>query len=361
MRVADLVPFYELVGTIQPPKALHAGDRLNLVTDVAPPIHLSTIFRYSNDPNDLGPSEDPVAEFNGKNFVYSHEFAPNATRFEAVCSTLFKGNAVSYATVSVGEGYHVTHEVISVISRFSGLEKLPLDCPAESLNAGDVILLETPGNPLGIAFNIVEGPLVLDIVMHSGSKYFGDHSDLLCGVLATKRDGWTKQLFEDRVALSNVLGNLEGWLGTRSLRTMGVRIQRASEDSAKLISWLHNGLNAPSPAAGSEEAIIQAVLQKIYHASLQNEDWLKKQMPNDFGPVFAIIFTTENFARALPSKLHYFQHATSLGGVKSLIEWRALSDSKVDRKLVRISVGLENWEDLKDDLLRAFASLAGTQ
>jgi cystathionine beta-lyase/cystathionine gamma-synthase len=343
------------------------------------------------------------AEFNGKNYVYSREFAPNATRFEAVLSTLLKGNAVSYATglaalhaaftllnprrVSVGEGYHGSHEVISVVSRLSGLEKLPLDCPAESLNAGDVILLETPVNPHGIAFNIEEyaekahsrGAYLIvdstfappglqdpflwgaDIVMHSGSKYFGGHSDLLCGVLATKRADWTKQLFEDRVALGNVLGNLEGWLGTRSLRTMEVRVQRASENSAKLISWLHHGLNASSPAAGSEEATIRAVLQKIYHASLQDEPWLKKQMPNGFGPVFSIILNSEESARALPSKLHYFQHATSLGGVESLIEWRALSDSKVDRKLLRVSVGLENWEDLKNDLLQAFASLAGAQ
>lgn len=289
--------------------------------------------------------------------------------------------------VSVGEGYHGSHEVIAVISRLSGLEKLPLDCPAESLNVGDVILLETPVNPLGTAFNIqgyadkahsrgaylivdstfappgLQDPFMwgADIVMHSGSKYFGGHSDLLCGVLAVKRDDWLKQLYEDRVALGNVIGNLEGWLGTRSLRTLEVRVQRASENSAKLISWLHNALNASSPASGSEEAIVQTVLQKIYHASLQDEPWLRKQMPNGFGPVFSVVLHREDFARALPSELSFFQHATSLGGVESLIEWRALSDSKVDRKLLRISVGLENWEDLKNDLLQAFTSLASEQ
>lgn len=289
--------------------------------------------------------------------------------------------------VSVGEGYHGSHEVIAVISRLSGLEKLPLDCPAESLNAGDVILLETPVNPFGTAFNIQEytekahsrdaylivdstfappglqDPFLwgADIVMHSGSKYFGGHSDLLCGVLAVKRDDWLKQLYEDRVALGNVMGNLEGWLGTRSLRTLEVRVQRASENSARLISWLHNALNASSPAPASEEATVQTVLQKIYHASLQNESWLQKQMPNGFGPVFSIVLHRENFARALPSKLSFFHHATSLGGVESLIEWRALSDSRVDRKLLRISVGLENWEDLKNDLLQAFTSLANEQ
>ncbi|KAJ5161715.1 hypothetical protein N7492_007107, partial [Penicillium capsulatum] len=380
-------------------QALHADDRCNLVTDVAPPIHLSTTFRYPNDPQLLIPSEDPVAEFDGTNYVYSREFAPNATRFEAILSSLLKGNAVSYATglaalhaaltllnprrVSIGEGYYGSHEVISVISRLSGLEKLPLDCPADSLHEGDVIVLETPVNPFGVAFNIEEyaekahsrGAYLIvdstfappglqdpflwgaDIVMHSGSKYFGGHSDLLCGVLATKRDDWTKQLYEDRIALGNVIGNLEGWLGARSLRTLDVRVQRASENSAKVILWLHRALNAPSPAKGTEEFIIQAVLQKIYHASLQDEPWLKKQMPNGFGPVFAIVLHREDYARALPSELKFFQHATSLGGVESLIEWRALSDARVDRKLLRLSVGLENWEDLKSDLLQAFQSL----
>ncbi|KAJ5664473.1 Pyridoxal phosphate-dependent transferase major region subdomain 2 [Penicillium longicatenatum] len=380
-------------------QALHADDRLNLVTDVAPPIHLSTIFRYPEDPNELTVSEDPVAEFDGKNYVYSREFAPNQTRFEAVLSSLTKGNAVSYATglaalhaaltllnprrISVGEGYHGSHEVISVVSRLSGLQKLGLDCPAEDLNEGDVILLETPINPLGTAFSIEEyakkahsrGAYLIvdstfappglqdpflwgaDIIMHSGSKYFGGHSDLLCGVLVTKRADWTKQLFEDRLALGNVLGNMESWLGVRSLRTLEVRVQRASQNSAKLISWLDAALNAPSPAAGSEAAIVQAVLQKMYHASLQKESWLEKQMPNGFGPVFSIVLHKEEYAKHLPSKLHYFQHATSLGGVESLIEWRALSDPRVDRKLLRISIGLESWEDLKEDLFQAFKSL----
>jgi cystathionine beta-lyase/cystathionine gamma-synthase len=286
--------------------------------------------------------------------------------------------------VSVGDGYHGSHEVISVISRLSGLQKLDLDCPAEILEEGDVILLETPVNPLGTAFNIEEyakkahsrgaylivdstfGPPGLqdpflwgaDIVFHSGSKYFGGHSDMLCGVIAVKREDWLKRLYEDRVALGSNIGNLEGWMGLRSLRTLEVRVQRASENCAQLISWLDGAMKAPGPAPGSEEFIVQAVVQKMYHASLQDEPWLVKQMPCGFGPVFSIILHNETFAKTLPSKLNFFQHATSLGGVESLIEWRALSDSKVDRKLLRISIGLENWGDLKADLLQAFTSLA---
>lgn len=285
--------------------------------------------------------------------------------------------------ISVGEGYHGSHEIISLVSRLSGLQKLDLDCPAENLEKGDVVLLETPVNPLGTALSIehfakkahergaylivdstfappgLQDPFLwgADIVMHSASKYFGGHSDILCGVLATKRTDWTKQLFVDRMAMGNVIGNLESYLGVRSLRTMEVRVQRASQNSAELISWLHQAMNVSSPASGTPEFAVQAVVRKIYHASLQDEPWLSKQMPNGFGPVFSIVLKTEEFARQLPSKLAFFQHATSLGGVESLIEWRALSDSKIDRKLLRVSVGLENWEDLRNDLLQAFKSL----
>lgn len=356
----------------------------------------------------LPPTENSVLivlqeEFDGKNYVYSREFAPNATRFEAVLSSLLKGYAVSYTTglaalhaalillnprhVSVGEGYHGTHEVISVISRLSGLEKLPLDCSAESLGEGDVVILETPVNPLGTALSIKEfaekahsrGAYLIvdstfappslqdpflwgaDIVMHSGSKYFGGHSDLLCGVLAVKSKDWQKKLIEDRLALGNVMGNMESWLALRSLRTLDVRVQRASESSGNLVAWLYKALTAATPEPNSEEHLVQAVLQKIHHASFQNEPWLLEQMPNGFGPVFSIVLQSEEFARVLPSKLALFQHATSLGGVESLIEWRALSDSRVDRKLLRVSVGLENWEDLKNDLLQGFRLLVVKQ
>ncbi|KAJ9399198.1 hypothetical protein DTO282F9_3821 [Paecilomyces variotii] len=380
-------------------QALHADDPLNQVTDVAPPIHLSTTYRYPNEPEKLIPSADPVAEFTGNNYIYSREFAPNTTRFETILSSLLHGHAISYSSglaalhatltllnphhISLGDGYHGSHEVISVISRLSGLQKLPLDCPASSLEKGDVILLETPINPFGTAFNIEEyaikahsrgaylivdstfGPPGLqdpflwgaDIVLHSGSKYFGGHSDLLCGVVATKNEEWTKTLLEDRLAIGNVMGNLEGWLGVRSLRTLEIRVQRASQNAAELIAWLQRGLNNIEPAKGSEDYFVQTVVEKIHHVSLQDEPWVRKQMPNGFGPVFSLVLRNEEFARRLPSKLAFFHHATSLGGVESLIEWRALSDLRVDRKLLRISVGLENWLDLKNDLLGAFKAL----
>ncbi|KAL3465195.1 hypothetical protein BJX64DRAFT_275311 [Aspergillus heterothallicus] len=329
--------------------------------------------------------------------VYSRLTAPNFTRFETVLSSLLNGKAISYSSglsalhaalvllnprrISIGNGYHGCHGVIDLFSRLTGMQKLPLDCPAEQLEAGDVIHLETPVNPEGTSFNIenyakkahsrgayliVDGTFAppplqdpfqwgADLVMHSGSKYFGGHSDVLCGVLATQNKDWAEQLFKDRVFLGSVMGNMESWLGVRSLRTLEVRVQRLSQNATNLVSWLQSALKAQNVAAGSDEEATQKVLQQVFHSSLQKEDessWLLKQMPNGFGPVFSITMKEEDFARKLPSKLAFFQHATSLGGVESLIEWRTMSDKTVDRRLLRVSIGLENWEDLRRDLKR---------
>jgi cystathionine beta-lyase/cystathionine gamma-synthase len=303
--------------------------------------------------------------------------------------------------ISIGEGYHGCHGVIKIHEKLTGLKKLPLDCPAEELQPGDVVHLETPLNPTGLARNLKAyadkahargayltvdatfGPPPLqdpflwgaDIVMHSGTKYIGGHSDMLCGILAVNparvKEGWFKGLMAERLYLGSVMGSMEGWLGIRSLRTLEVRVERQALSVGKLVGWLHAALHPEKePTMGDTIAlssgnskIIREVLANVQHASLQEDDlkdgWLKNQMPNGFGPVFAITMMTEDFARKLPSKLKLFHHATSLGGVESLIEWRTMTDDTVDTRLLRVSIGIESWENLRDDLLAGFKALAG--
>lgn len=304
---------------------------------------------------------------------------------KAPCLTYSSGLSALYAAyvflnpkrVSIGGGYHGSHGVLGLHRKLTGAEVLGLDCKEEELREGDVVHLETPVNPTGEAFDISEfaekahrrgayllvdatfGPPGLqdpfqwgaDIVMHSGTKYLGGHSDMLCGVLASNRPGWMDKLKDERIYLGSVMGSLEGWLGVRSLRTLEVRVVRQSESAEKLVAWLDE-------LARKEDALGK-VVERVWHASLQKEDfgWLKKQMPNGFGPVFAVTMRSESLAKSLPSKLELFHHATSLGGVESLIEWRAMSDKTVDTRLLRVSVGLEHFEDLKDDMLRGFEAL----
>ena len=164
----------------------------------------------------------------------------------------------------------------------------------------------------------------------------------------------------DRLYLGSVMGNMESWLGCRSLRTLSVRVQRQSSNTEKLVHWIGTALHSSSPSSSlsDDDKAVRACVAQVFHASLQKkDDWLLKQMPNGYGPVFSITLKDANMARKLPSKLSFFHHATSLGGVESLIEWRSMSDAHVDQRLLRVSIGLENWEDLRDDLAQAFKRL----
>lgn len=286
--------------------------------------------------------------------------------------------------IAIGDGYHGCHGVIKLLSKLTGLQMVDLDCPDSELQKGDVIHVETPLNPTGEARDLefyrrkadrtgawltvdatfAPPPLLdpflwgADVVVHSGTKYFGGHSDMLSGVLAVapRHSAWVEELFMERLILGSVLGSFEGWLGVRSLRTLEIRVKKQSQDAEKLVQWLSSELKKDGSA-------VSKVVKKVTHASLQHKDlegensWLRRQMPNGYGPVFSFLTKQQGDAKRLPSKLHLFHHATSLGGVESLIEWRAMSDTSSDKALLRVSVGIEGWEDLRDDLLQAFDAL----
>ncbi|KAI4284911.1 MAG: hypothetical protein L6R38_001054 [Xanthoria sp. 2 TBL-2021] len=374
-------------------QAIHADDDLNTTSDVAPPLHVSTTFRYADDPKDLVPIANADVRLLRTYVPSSHDLQPHAPPTDiynrSPCLAALHAAYVylNPGRVSIGDGYHGSHGVLNIQQKLCGTRMLPLHCPASDLQQGDVIHLETPLNPTGEAYNIAEyaekahsrGAILLvdstfgppglqdpfewgaDIVMHSGTKYLGGHSDMLCGVLATNKKQWLAGLREERMFLGSVMGNMESWLGVRSLRTLDLRVKRQSENASRLVNWLDFCKNSDS--RGEETELVKTVVEKIQHASLQHEDmpWLKQQMPQGFGPVFAIWAKEERMARQLPSLLTLFHHATSLGGVESLIEWRSMSDRTVDSRVLRVSVGVEDWEDLKADLMRGFKDLLRKQ
>lgn len=214
--------------------------------------------------------------------------------------------------LSIGGGYHGSHGVADIFTRLTGMKQLPLDCPAEELEEGDLVLLETPVNPYGEVFDIehyvkkahsrgakilldstfAPPPLLdpfkwgVDIIMHSATKYIGGHSDLLGGVLVTQSLDTRWALWEDRMYLGSMMGGLEAWLGVRSLRTMELRVRRQSENATKLVTWMNNVLIGDDTDETSKT--MRSVIAKLRHASLQIEPWVKEQMPNGYGPVFAI-------------------------------------------------------------------------
>ncbi|KAF1831257.1 cystathionine gamma-synthase (O-succinylhomoserine (thiol)-lyase) [Decorospora gaudefroyi] len=402
---------------------IHADDRINVLTDVAPPIHTSTTFRYPHNPDHLQPvPEDGEFMDLSTPLVYSRLASASTNRLETILAPLIypaakeeeldgsdglANHVISYTSglsafhallvnivpkvIAISGGYHGCHGVIDLHKKMHSVKTIDLHADdatwdAAGLSKGDLVHLETPLNPTGEAFEIAKyakraharGALLsvdatfappglqdpfqwgADVVMHSGTKYIGGHSDMLCGVLATAKGAEglkrAKTMRAERIFLGGVLGSLEGWLGVRSLRTLDLRVQRQSSNAERLVRWLHDCLDSK----GEDQEAVKKVVSKVAHASLQESDmsWLKQQMPNGFGPVFSVYMKGMQQARRLPSKLRLFHHATSLGGVESLIEWRRMSDTEVDNTLLRVSVGIENWEDLKNDLLSAFKALA---
>ena len=141
------------------------------------------------------------------------------------------------------------------------------------------------------------------------------------------------------------------------MRTLELRVVRQSESAERLVAFLDKAVKGEDDS--EDGRAVKAAVKSVEHASLQEEDmgWLREQMPNGFGPVFALHLKSGEFAKRLPSKLDLFHHATSLGGVESLIEWRRMSDNTVADTLVRVSVGIESWEDLKRDIVEGCKAL----
>lgn len=366
---------------------IHSDDKNNRVSDVAPPINVSTTFRY--DKNDLVPwNERENLDFMDTTPIYSRLSHPNSTRLESLFSDILDGHAVIYSSglaafygamtyynpkqLFIGQSYHGVHGIADIFTRNYGLVQRPLEDIEEYAREGDVVHLESPVNPFGISYDIQsyadkahsKGALLIidstfappplqyawnfgaDMIMHSATKYFGGHSDLLSGVLVTKDESVSKKLKDDRLYLGTNVPNLESYLLLRSLRTYEMRIRKQSENVIQIVNFLCEN-----------KAKYSTVLKEIYHSSLQSEKFVRKQLVGGYNPVFSISLANKEQCKQLPLKLKLFQHATSLGGIESLIEWRAMTDPYIDQTLIRISIGCESARDLIDDLTRAFDSL----
>ncbi|CAK9437505.1 uncharacterized protein LODBEIA_P18830 [Lodderomyces beijingensis] len=361
--------------------SIHGGDHLKTHSDVITPIHITTTYSYSSNPDELVPGglTDP------KTLIYSRENHPNAAQIEAIVESLVGYPTVVYnsglsafnalmthvnpKTLAIGDGYHGCQGIADIWKRNFGLKQIHILSDDEKewqgVKEGDLVHLETPLNPYGTYYDITEfaqkahargavlsvdatfapPPLLdpfqfgADIVMHSATKFFGGHSDLLAGLLIVKTPEIKNKLLLDRLVLGSNIANLESALLVRSLRTFELRVARQAKSAATIVAFLSRHQDA------------FPVLERIHHGSLQDDEFIKAQYPNGHTPVFSIELTSADKAKSLPSKLRLFHHATSLGGAESLIEWRAMSDDHISKKLLRISVGLEDPRDLLEDLV----------
>lgn len=195
---------------------------------------------------------------------------------------------------------------------------------------------------------LVVRPLALgaDVVMHSATKYLAGHSDLLMGVLVTASSERAESLRERRALTGAVPGALECYLALRGIRTLAVRMERAQANAGELARRLstHRAVN------------------RVRYPGLPADPGHERagRDHDGFGAMisFELAGTAEHAERVCTS-LRLISHATSLGGVESLIERRARHaldrDHGCPPTLLRLSVGIEHVEDLWADLSQALS------
>ncbi|KAJ6539250.1 cystathionine gamma-synthase [Mycena capillaripes] len=372
---------------------LHGDDALRRGEDVAPAISVSTTF-LSHLPNEGGGATDYRVHFfdlrtNPSRHVYSRYTTQNSTRVEHILSQITDGFALTYSSglaasyaalvfykpkrIAITEGYHGCHAMIQVYLKAApDVKIIKLDDEYES---GDLCWLETPLNPTGES-RCVGGKLLVDstfappplqypfkfgadCILHSATKYFGGHSDMLGGVLVVHTKEEWEILQSDRTYLGNMMGSLESWLLLRSLRTFHLRLPRQSETASALVEWLQKV--ALTPRGQYFEGIPGGVLTQVWHSSLQGKDSRGfdpcTQMTGGWNATFSIQVGICTYTAWFPHSLKYFTPATSLGGVESLAEYRFSWDPTSNPKAVRISIGVEDLEDLKADIRQALKHL----
>ena len=246
-----------------------------------------------------------------------------------------------------------------------------------------LIWIETPSNPLmnivdineikkiiqnekniilvvdnTFATPVLQNPLKLgaDIVLHSATKYLGGHSDLVMGALILNSKKIYNNLFLITKSCGAVPGPMDCFLALRGIKTLHLRMKKHCENAKEIVKFLSNN----------------QMIEKVYWPGLKshpNHEVAKKQM-NDFGGMVSFQFKKNNFKLTTKflSNLKLFKLAESLGGVESLIShpfsMTHASLSKEQKKinnitegLVRISIGIEHYEDLINDLSKAFNKL----
>ncbi len=205
---------------------------------------------------------------------------------------------------------------------------------------------------------VLQQPLILgaDLVVHSATKYLGGHSDLIAGLVVTKDPILGERIKFLQNACGAILAPFDSWLVVRGIETIHLRIQQHCNSALTIARYLEQ----------------HPLVAKVNYPGLgthPNHEIAKKQA-NGFGGIvsFCLQEDTEEAAIAFVTKTRLFKLAESLGGIKSLISHPANMTHKsipvekrraagVNDSLIRLSVGLENVEDLIHDLDQAFSAI----
>jgi len=370
-------------------KAIHAGQAPDPTTGaVILPIHPSSTY-----------AQDGVGGTRS-GYEYSRSANPTRTALQECLAALEGGrHAVAFGSgmgatdvllrVLLSPGDHIviphdayggTFRLVDKVLRPWGIEHTPVDlADVAALRAAlrpetRAIWCETPTNPLlGIAdiaavadvareaqarlvvdntfaSPYLQSPLALgaDVVLHSTTKYIGGHSDVVGGALITSDDALAEQLLFTQNAVGSVPSPFDAWLTLRGVKTLAVRMERHSDNAERVVAFLTG-----HPAVA-----------QVYYPGLPEHpghEAAAKQMRRFGGMVSIRLRGGREAALRVCAATEVFTLAESLGGVESLIEHPgqmthmsvAGSALQVPDDLVRLSVGIEDVEDLVEDLRNA--------
>lgn len=365
-------------------RAIHAGlDVHNESKAIVPPMHPSTVFEHREE------------GFQEGDLNYARYSNPNRLQLEALLADLEGGAAAAAFSAGVAAakavfqalapGDHVLMPADVYAGNRSLIKKImqPWGLKADFIDMTDtdgirssitgqtrLIWIETPSNPM---MNITDiravcelagghdiltcvdntwptpvnqRPLELgaDLVLHSTTKYFGGHSDILGGaVIARSPEGIFSRIREIQQLGGAVPSPRDCWLLCRSTRTMPYRMRGHNEHAAHLAKFLQN----------------HPRVEKVYYPGLTTHaghEIAKAQMSGFGGMISFLVAGGREEAIGIVAGSRLIKRATSLGGVESTWEHRRSSegeDSQTPENLIRISVGLEHPDDLMEDLERA--------
>lgn len=376
-------------------RAIHVGnERCPTTGAVVPPLHLASTFvqpgagewgefDYSRSGNPTRNAlETTLASLEGGCGALA--FASGMAATHCVTSMLQAGDHIIAGSDIYGGTYRLFHKIADRAEITVSLCDTTDPDNLERAMTSDtkLVWIETPGNPqmsitdikacadfahrydmlLAVdstfATPVLTRPLELgaDIVMHSATKYLGGHSDLMGGALVV-RDPWLrKELYFIQNATGAIMGPLECFLCSRGLKTLELRVREQSRTALALAEWLDS----------------HPQVTRVLYPGLPEHpghNIAAKQMTGGFGAMLTFELRgdfqqTKKFVES--TKL--FQLAVSLGAVESLIEQPAsMSHASYDSEdrakhgitdgLIRLSVGLEAFEDLQADLQQAFESI----
>lgn len=364
--------------------AIHAGGESDRETGaVSPPIHLTTTFRHD-------PAGERIA-----GYEYQREGNPTNDRLRTAIAALEGGTtALTFASgmaaaATLLECLPAGARILLPDDCYAGVrmlaaEYLPergvqvqrldmsdLDAVQAACDGGvDLIWVETPSNPLmkvsdiaalaalaqkhdallvcdnTFASPVLQQPLALgaDIVMHSTTKYFGGHSDVLGGALAFKRDDDFCQRVAHRLHITGaVLAPFSAWLTLRGCRSLPARMALHCANARRIAEFLE----------------AQPRVERVNYPGLASHPGhaLAARQMRDFGGMLSLqLRGGRDAALAVAGRLQLFTNATSLGGCESLVEHRASVEGAhtlTPQNLLRLSVGLEHVDDLIADLQHA--------